>query len=339
MSAEFRHVANRNGSGKSERLVRAAVSAFCSLTRPTRREINQLAQLVLPLLNRVPVDSRRFVSAALSDSRYAPHELVLRLCEEPVDICAPLLIRSPLLGNGDLVRIIGRMGPHHAAAMLRRQRLHPAIAALATKLGDAEVERPSTAIQTQGKPPAEEPSSAVVEPERRTSFREDAEEEVRKRLRQIMAGSSAGGSASKLSPVNRGFAMADRDYERLKANVLSGNRAFFQSALADTLGIDYATAQAIVASRDYDDLIAAFRHIGLSEEEAFLLVCAACPDRFQSVEEIRAFADRYRSLRIRAADRKVGEWKPAAADGRASSEGEVVPFVRVAGGDRDLKAS
>ena len=172
MSAEFRHVANRNGSGKSERLVRAAVSAFCSLTRPTRREINQLAQLVLPLLNRVPVDSRRFVSAALSDSRYAPHELVLRLCEEPVDICAPLLIRSPLLGNGDLVRIIGRMGPHHAAAMLRRQRLHPAIAALATKLGDAEVERPSTAIQTQGKPPSSNPN--VARPSGKTPKRKSA---------------------------------------------------------------------------------------------------------------------------------------------------------------------
>ena len=334
MSAEFRQVANRNGSGKSERLVRAAVSAFCSLTRPTRREITQLGQLVLPLLDRVPVDAKRYVSAALSDSRYAPIDLVLRLCEEPVDICAPLLIRSPLLDNGHLVRIIGKMGARHAAAMLRRPRLHPAIAALAGKLGDAGTQPASPVIQTQDRSPDEEPSPNAIEPDFPSAFREEAVEEVRKRLRHIMAGSSVGKSA-RLGPVQRGFTMAARDYERLKANVLSGNAAFFQSALADTLGIDYPTAQTIVNSRGYDDLIAAFRHIGLSEEEAFLLVCAACPDRFRSVEEIRSFADRYRSLRIRAADRKVGEWKPA-QDARPSPQGEVVPFIRVTGG---LKAS
>ncbi|RVB60875.1 hypothetical protein EN895_24475, partial [Mesorhizobium sp. M7A.F.Ca.CA.002.03.2.1] len=50
-SSDFRQIAVRKDSGKAERLFRAAVSAFCSLTRPSRREIGQLEDLTLPLFN------------------------------------------------------------------------------------------------------------------------------------------------------------------------------------------------------------------------------------------------------------------------------------------------
>ena len=43
----------RADHGKAERLFRAAVTAFCSLTRPSRREIAQLEDLTLPLYDSV----------------------------------------------------------------------------------------------------------------------------------------------------------------------------------------------------------------------------------------------------------------------------------------------
>ncbi len=124
----------RTEAGKAERLFRAAVSAFCSLTRPSRREIAQLEDLTLPLFDDVSVESRRYVAAALSECEYAPAALIRRLCEEPVDVAAPLLIRSPALSDVDLIALIGRHGLPHARAIARRRDLNPTIADLIREL-------------------------------------------------------------------------------------------------------------------------------------------------------------------------------------------------------------
>ncbi|MBL8581640.1 MAG: hypothetical protein JNL61_05355, partial [Rhizobiaceae bacterium] len=126
-SFDFRQVAMRTEAGKAERLFRAAVTAFCSLTRPSRREIQQLEDLTLPLFEQVSSDSRRFVAAALSECAYPPRALVRRLCEEPVETAAPLLIRSVALTDIDLIAIIGRHGIAHARAIAARPELNPTI--------------------------------------------------------------------------------------------------------------------------------------------------------------------------------------------------------------------
>ena len=54
-SSDFRQITIKSEAQKAERLFRAAVSAFCSLTRPSRREIAQLEDLALPLFDFVSV--------------------------------------------------------------------------------------------------------------------------------------------------------------------------------------------------------------------------------------------------------------------------------------------
>jgi len=138
-SSDFRQIAIRTESGKAERLFRAAVSAFCSLTRPSRREIAQLEDLTLPLFDSVSVESRRYVAAALSECEYAPTALVRRLCEEPVDVCAPLIVRSRVLSDIDLIALIGRHGIAHARVIGRRPDLNPTIAELVKALNRSEL--------------------------------------------------------------------------------------------------------------------------------------------------------------------------------------------------------
>ncbi|WP_204279817.1 hypothetical protein, partial [Serratia marcescens] len=62
-SSDFRHIAVRMETGKAERLFRAAISAFCSLPRPSRREIAQLEDLALPLFDDTPNEALRFGAA------------------------------------------------------------------------------------------------------------------------------------------------------------------------------------------------------------------------------------------------------------------------------------
>src|SRR3954467_4519803 len=92
-SFDFRQIAERGDRSKKERLFRAAITAFCSLTRPSRNEIAKLEDLTLPLYEGVSTESLRFVAAALSEVEYPPLQLVKRLAGESVDIAAPLLLR------------------------------------------------------------------------------------------------------------------------------------------------------------------------------------------------------------------------------------------------------
>src|SRR5690606_16242891 len=107
-SSDFRQITIRSDAQRAERLFRASVSAFCSLPRPSRREIAQLEDLALPLFDLVSVEAKRYVAAALSECAYPPAGLFRRLCDETVDIAAPLLIRSAALSDVDLIALIGR---------------------------------------------------------------------------------------------------------------------------------------------------------------------------------------------------------------------------------------
>ena len=53
-----------------------------------------------------------------------------RLADEPVDIAAPLLLRSNALTDIDLIALIGRHGIGHARVIARRPDLNPTIAQL-----------------------------------------------------------------------------------------------------------------------------------------------------------------------------------------------------------------
>ena len=71
------------------------------------------------------------MAAVLCECQYAPASLVRRLSNERIDIAAPVLIRSNVLTDFDLVALIGRHGAGHARAIARRPGLNPAIASLA----------------------------------------------------------------------------------------------------------------------------------------------------------------------------------------------------------------
>ena len=129
-ASDFHGIAIGNDASKAERLFRASVSAFCTLTRPSRREVVQLEDLTLPLYDDVSLEARRYVAAALSECAVAPARLVDRLANDRVDIAAPLLARSETLTDVDLIALIGRHGLPHARAIARRPELNPTIAQL-----------------------------------------------------------------------------------------------------------------------------------------------------------------------------------------------------------------
>ncbi len=330
-ASDFRQIAIGREAGKPERLFRAAVSAFCALPRPSRREIAQLEDLTLPLFDKVSVDARRFVAAALSDSEHAPLGLVRRLCDESVDIAAPLLIRSPLLSDVALIALIGRHGLPHARAIARRPNLNRAIADLIRVLERPRLVQPETMPRDGSKTmPATSriPTTAVSDDQ--TPSPGEAAENVRRRLRAMMAPNT-----ERPMPAQSGLPA----YARLKTTALTGNNAFFQTALADALDIDFRTARSITEKGGYSSLIDALKALDLPEEQAFLLAATVFPGQFGNAEAVRLFLERYRLLHRDVALDKVREWKAASLGARVRANEAPRRTSQGAPNDDHLKAS
>jgi uncharacterized protein (DUF2336 family) len=324
-SSDFRQITIRSDALKAERLFRAAVSAFCSLPRPSRRETAQLEDLALPLFDLVTVESKRYVAAALSECPYPPPALVRRLCDESVDIAAPLLIRSAALSDIDLIALIGRHGYGHARAIGRRRELNPAIARLVAALERKVVPlrpretEPTARRQTDRPPVASAPAdTAAAEP-----APGEAAEETRRRLRTMMRPASTLDSASKPS--------ARMPYDRLRETVLSGHAAFFQTVLADALDKDFADVRDVSEDPSYAWLLDALRLLDVDDEKAFLVTAALYPSLFGDLQAIRLFLLRYAAISREEARQRVALWRSETSEVSSGSSKSHSPDIRVAG--------
>lgn len=285
---------SHRAAGRPERLLRASVTAFCSVTRPTRREIAQLDDLAAPLLGSVSDDTLRFVAAALSETPHAPPVLVRRLADLPADISAPLLMRSPVLTNIDLVALIGRHGMPHARAISARSGLDERIMRLVRSIGALEAEAA--------------PGPA---------------EETRRHLRAMMRPAQPDASKAEgkhpAPPVRLRWQGDPGAYRKLRSTALAGVPALFHTALADILDIDLPRARALAEDADISGLIVGLRSLSLSEEEAFFVVQCVRPARAGDTRAIGSFLDAYAAVTSETASRVVAEWRDAPLASNQSS--------------------
>lgn len=289
---------------KSERLFRSAIEAFCSLTRPTKRDAVQLDDLTLPLLPLVSAEGRRFAAAALSETGAQPTALVRRLAEEPLEISAPLLTRSVNLSDVDLIGIIGRHGIGHAQAIGKRAHLNANIAKVIKVLGAMEksAETPDehdvldAAIEAMEQQLSPEPIAAAGE--------SGAAEAVRVELREMMQ--PARESNPEASPYI--WPEPATVFSKLLSNALTGTEAFFQTALADALDINFAAAK-LLGEDDAPSIPTVLRSFDLPVEQAFLIATLAYPYGAVGHEAVRVFVEDYRKLELAEARSTVGAWR------------------------------
>src|SRR5690606_39525535 len=85
-SAEILHNGYNAAADRSDMLFRAAITAFAEIPRPGRAEIARLDDLVMPLLERVSPDSRRFAATTLAEHASAPPGLMRALASDLPEI-------------------------------------------------------------------------------------------------------------------------------------------------------------------------------------------------------------------------------------------------------------
>ena len=292
-AADFRHIALGRGPRQAERVFRAAISAFCALSRPTRKEVEQLDDLALGLFDEISAETRRFAAAALCECTPAPRGIVRRLAEEPVEIAAPLLLRSKALNDVDLIGLIARRGVGHARAISRRDDLNPVVAALIRALlarTDSDTDASSVAALSDQQ--MEQP--------------DDALEAMRGNLRDLMREAKSNSS----SAVAPSPAPAETDpYVGLREAALTGDMRRFAEGLGRALGLFAPRARSLVDAPTYSDLLAGLKALDLQPEQAFLLVAAAYPAQVAQPAAIRLFHVRYEALDAEAAREKIISWQ------------------------------
>lgn len=304
-------ISNSNKADKPERLFRSAISAYCALVRPSRRDAEQFDDLTLPLLPLVSAEGRRYAAAALSAMGPQPTALLRRLAEEPLDISAPLLTRSVNLSDVDLIGLIGRHGISHAKAISRRANLNSNIAKLIKALGATEtalaVAGDAETTQHEADPAIQDRGQA--EPAVEQPF--DAAEDVRVQLREMMRPARPAPAAPPLD-----WPGASAAFPKLLSTALTGSSAFFHTALADALNIGFGAAR-MLDDDDAPGLTTVLRALDLSVEQAFLVAVLAYPYGLVGHDNVRGFVESYRRLELSTARNQVDEWRERDAGRRA----------------------
>ncbi|EKF19790.1 hypothetical protein NA2_05598 [Nitratireductor pacificus pht-3B] len=290
-SAIFRELASGGDAYKPERVFRAAVSAFAALARPTAGEIVRLDDLTLPLLPRVPVETRRYAAAALCECNTPPPRLLRRLCEEPIDISAPLLVRSMALTDVDLIGLIAQHGLPHARLIGRRANLNPAIAALIRAISALHDETPGGTAAD-----GPQPSSRLDMPE----------QAVREKLRAMMRDAA---KPDVLPLTDNAGSDGRQTAMELSAAALSGDDAAFASILADKLGVSIDRARLIIGFAMPSELMTALRLLGLDAAEALLITAAHFPAQLSDRATIRLFVARYGAISAELAKTRLQRWR------------------------------
>jgi hypothetical protein len=104
---------------------------------PTELEI--FFDIVRAILGSTAVNDRRQFSEAAADRSVVPHDVILILAEDEIRVAEPVLTRSPVLTDDDLVRLTENQNDDHRLAIAARARLSQAVCTALVRLGSAAV--------------------------------------------------------------------------------------------------------------------------------------------------------------------------------------------------------
>ena len=87
------------------------------------RECALMQEILRRLTKDVEMAIRIALAERLADDTTAPHELILLLADDKIEVARPILLRSPLLTNADMLRLITECGTAHQEAVAARARV------------------------------------------------------------------------------------------------------------------------------------------------------------------------------------------------------------------------
>jgi uncharacterized protein (DUF2336 family) len=123
-----------------ERLLIAIAELCRSDSDCARPEIQGLLRdLFLDLVSNAEQAIRLRLSKTLADVAWAPHDLIALLASDEIDIARPVLAKSPVLTDADLLRLLLEASVEHRIEVARRPALGADVAAAIVDQGEPDV--------------------------------------------------------------------------------------------------------------------------------------------------------------------------------------------------------
>lgn len=112
----------RDRTGASRNLLLERINAIYlgSGRHLSARERELVFDIFSYLIRHVEVQVRKAISAALSEQGDVPKNLVLTLANDVIDVAEPVVVRSRLLDDGDLIQLILDQAEQHRLAVTQR---------------------------------------------------------------------------------------------------------------------------------------------------------------------------------------------------------------------------
>ncbi|AXS42682.1 DUF2336 domain-containing protein [Breoghania sp. L-A4] len=329
-------------------LTRHVVSLF-RLTSKTcsKEQMDTYDAVLLRLADFADDPSRRYMAEELAELRRAPETIVLRLANDIIDVAMPLLERSTLLRDPDLVEIARHKDQEHMLAIAGRDVLSEMITDVLVDRGDPSVKR--RVAGNQGATFSEQGMATLVDAaaqderlQMELGRRNDLQEEAivklisvaTQQVRQELLDQGETGTADKIP-----------EAARLAAQQMSNeywlSRYDFETAHETVMGMasrDQVTEQVLrrFAEEDrFPEAVAAFAYLGgisleaakhwmvRTETDPFIIVARACglspmtvqalikvgPWRHRlSAEERMTTFNRFQALTMEKARHALGLW-------------------------------
>jgi uncharacterized protein (DUF2336 family) len=300
VAKQFRSLENQDAATRKDDILRAAVSAFAALSRPSKRDLNQIEDLALPIIPLTSDATRRFVAAALCDAKQAPQALVRRICEEAPEICAPLLLRSPVLTALDLVAIIGRKGIGHAHIISKREHLPNSVIEALALLND-----PVARQRASSGGSVHDMAGAAID----TNLKPVSADAARELLRGFMVDATLSEAQAMANLHEQTPLAAHSITDRLVELALHREEGLFVTLLADQSGLTFKQCLKLIRRKSPSELCTILNVFGVAAYPAFVMCSAFFPQIASTKTEISLFLKRFQTLDSAQSQDMVRSWK------------------------------
>lgn len=107
--------------------------------RLSDRERALMSEILSALLREMEMQLRRDLAQRLASLANAPHDLIVALANDEIEVARPLLMQSRVLRDGDLVEIVKRRSEEHLLAIAMRSPLSEEVSQALVDEGDENV--------------------------------------------------------------------------------------------------------------------------------------------------------------------------------------------------------
>jgi hypothetical protein len=296
-------------SSKRGQLLIECTREFSQIKRPGIGEIEQFKELFYQLVGQLSVADRRLVSAMLARQNFTPRQVALYFAHDLLEVAAPFLLFSPVLGDLDL-QVVARKKGQAFIDVIKRRRL-PMEPFTASKLTDTidtseamETARPLASVNKDAE------KAVVSEPADEKKYLEPAPDkglhETTKSLSgdEIVALASIGGKLGKkekqdlaaepdLEHSDNGSPEVARQIETLPRRetmallklARNQDHAGFAELIEELCGLETSSTLRLVKSNGNQEILYLIRALGLAPMQGLQLSLMLCPSIGRSIAQ------------------------------------------------------